>query len=110
MPPSRIGNASRDLRMLFERLKMLLTLWERFSKNWKCFSWFENAFRKIENASHALRTLFEELKMLLVIWECFSKDWKCFSRFENAFRRIENASFLVPLKFESGNFSFFRNC
>jgi hypothetical protein len=40
MPSSRIGNASRDLRMLFERLK---------------------------NASHALRMLFEELEMLLTL-------------------------------------------
>ena len=52
MPPSRIrnashyfenafhgiGNASRDLRMLF-------------SKVWKCFSQLENAFQRIENAS-----------------------------------------------------------
>ncbi len=99
MPPSRIRNASFDfenasqrienaslaLRMLFKELEVLLTIWERFSKNWECFSRFENAFRKIENASHALRMLFEKLKMLFerlkmlpTLWECFSKDWKCF--------------------------------
>ncbi len=86
----KIENASLVLRMLFEKLKMLLTLWECFPKSWNCFSRFENAFREVENASRSLRMLFEKLKMLLTflrmliekmllaLWECFSRNWKCY--------------------------------